>query len=301
MPMRWRALISPAAAWAVVMVVAAAACGEAITPHTQPSEDVTLAFTRAGRVLKVLVKPGDVVKAGQLLVQLDDAAERARLEQLKIQAEDTTRIRAAEAQLAQRKVDLAKLEWAFKRGAATDMEVERARLDVRIAELSLELAQVQHKQDRLQYEQAKIELERMRLVSPISGRVEQVVVEPGESADALQNVIRVVNIDPLWVDVPASVAEVRRLKLSVGDPAEVTFLTGEAGRPGPTVVGKVIYIAAVADAASNTQTVRVEVPNKALRPAGEHVKVRFKAPPRVAQSGKTGPGGDLQSTSRQKE
>ena len=66
--------------------------------------------------------------------------------------------------------------------------------------------------------------------------------------------------------------------------------------------GKVIYIAAVADAASNTRTVRVEVPNKALRPAGEHVKVRFKSPPRVARSGKAGPGGgDLRSTSRQKE
>ena len=300
--MRWRAILAPAVALAAVLLLAASARGEGIAPHTQPSEDVTLAFTRAGRVLKVLVKPGDAVKAGQLLVQLDDAAERARLEQLKIQAQDTTRIRAAEAQLAQRKVDLAKLEWAFKRGAATDMEVERARLDVKIAELSLELAQVQHKQDQLQYEQARIELERMRLLSPISGRVEQVVVEPGESADALQNVIRVVNIDPLWVDVPASVAEVRRLKLSVGDPAEVTFLTGEAGKPGPTVAGKVIYIAAVADAASNTRTVRVEVPNAALRPAGEHVRVRFKVPPRVARLSEAGSsGGAPESPSKRKE
>ena len=39
--------------------------------------------------------------------------------------------------------------------------------------------------------------------------------------------------------------------------------------------GKVIHIAAVADAASNTLTVRVEVANPASRPAGEHVRVRL--------------------------
>jgi hypothetical protein len=42
-----------------------------------------------------------------------------------------------------------------------------------------------------------------------------------------------------------------------------------------TVEGMVIYIGAVADAASGTLRVRVQVPNKARRPAGEHVSIIF--------------------------
>lgn len=75
-----------------------------------------------------------------MLVRQDDEAERIQLEQLEAQAEDTTRIEAAEAQLAQKGEDLKKLEWAHQEGAATDWEVEHARLEVRIGELSLRLA-----------------------------------------------------------------------------------------------------------------------------------------------------------------
>jgi len=39
--------------------------------------------------------------------------------------------------------------------------------------------------------------------------------------------------------------------------------------------GTIIFVAAVADAASGTLRVRVEVPNKTRRPAGEHVVVSF--------------------------
>ena len=48
--------------------------------------------------------------------------------QLKAQAEDQTRLKASEAQLAQKKVDFKKTEAAFKDGAATPLEVDHARL-----------------------------------------------------------------------------------------------------------------------------------------------------------------------------
>ena len=84
----------------------AAVRAEGIEAVTRPSADVLLSFVIPGQVKSVDVKAGDVVEAGQVLVRLDDAAERAQLEQLKAQAEDETRIEAAEAQLAQRNLDL---------------------------------------------------------------------------------------------------------------------------------------------------------------------------------------------------
>lgn len=259
-----------------VAVLAAApgfAADEKIEAITKPSEDATLAFVRPGRVAKVLVKEGDDVKVDQELVRLDDAAEVLQLAQLKAQADDLTRIKAAEAQLAQKRVDLKEILWAHERGAATEMEVEHSRLEVRISELSLELAKFTRAQDQRKYQEAKIQIDRMRLTSPIAGKVENVLVEPGESADALEKIVRVVKIDPLWIDVPVPVLKARGLKRKQSK-ANVEF-----ENPGPprrqNVTGKVIHIAAVADAGSGTLTVRVEVPNPTGRPAGEHVYVSF--------------------------
>ena len=253
---------------------------EGIEAVTRPSQDVTLSFVRPGRVSKVMVKDGDQVKAGQVLIQQDDQAEQLQLVELKAQADDTTRIRAAEAQLAQKQVDLKKIEWAAARGASTELEVEHAKLEVTIAELSLELSKFQQKQDRLKYEQAQAQVDRMKLVSPLDGRAEKVEAHEGQNCDAQEKVIRLVKVESLWIDVPVPLGQARQLKL--GDLAAVEFpATGQAAATG---TGKVIYIAAVADAPSGTLAVRVEAPNPERRPAGEHVKVNFPS----SSAGQTG-------------
>ena len=72
---------------------------------TNPSQDVTLSFLSPGRIVKVVVKVGDAVSADDPLVKQDDAAEQLKLAQLQAQAQDTTNIQAAEADLAQKEVD----------------------------------------------------------------------------------------------------------------------------------------------------------------------------------------------------
>lgn len=275
-------LLSCVAAVAVLGAGAAPSTAESYEAISRPSQDVTLSFVRPGRIEKVLVKEGDLVRPGQPLVQLDDAAERLQLAQLKAQAEDTTHVRAAEAQLAQARVDLKKAEWAFEHKAATKLEVEHAVLEVTIKQLSLELANFNHAQDKRKYAEATIHVKRMRLLSPISGRVEKILVRPGECADALEDVIRLVKIDPLWVEAPVPVAQVKAL--AVGDQAEVAFPGDGGGEADRTGTGTIIYIAAVADA--GTRMVRLEVPNKAAPQAGEFVRVTFK-PPAAGRRGTT--------------
>ena len=123
---------------------------------THPSADITATFVLPGRITGVYFKEGDLVKANQVLIQQDDAAEQVQLAQLKAQSEDTTQIRASEASWAQKKVDLQKLEKAAASNAATALEVEHAKLDVTIAELSLELARFEHEQAGRKYQEQKI-------------------------------------------------------------------------------------------------------------------------------------------------
>lgn len=240
---------------------------------TRPSANVVLKFTRPGLIGKVMVKDGDAVKAGQGVVQLDNEAELMQVAQLKAQAEDLTRVEASQAQLDQKLLDLKKYDQGDKNGIviATKMEIEHAKLDVIIARLSLKLAKFTQAQDKRKYEEADVRLSRMTLVSPIDGTVEDLAVEQGESVAELEEVLRVVKIDPLWINVAVPMAQARTL--SKGGRAMVTF--PGPGRTTEPAAGKIIHMPSEADAGSNTLKVRVEVPNPTARRAGERVKVSF--------------------------
>ena len=248
---------------------------EGIEAVTRPSKDVTLSYTLAGRIADVLVKDGDQVQAGQVLVRLDDAAEQVALAKLQAESEDVTQVLAAEAQLAQSRVDLEKTEWAFERGAATNLEVEHAKLQVRITELSLQLARFKQDQAHYEYERFRLDLDRMRLTSSIDGVIELVSVEVGESVDPRADVIRVVAIDPLWIDVPTPLSQA--LGLQLGQTGEVIFIDEDADDEAPArcLQGQVVHIASVADAASDTLVVRLEAPNPDAIPAGQRVWARY--------------------------
>lgn len=215
----------------LLSVPASAIADTAVTAITIPSADVTLSFVQPGLISKVLIKEGDKVKAEQMLIQQD--------------------LEAAEASLAQKKVDLKRLEWAGERGSATDLEVEHARLDVKMAQIIVD---------------------RMCLKSPIAGTIDKIEVEVGEAANGLAGVVRVVKTDPLWIDAHVPLAKGRTLKF--GQIAQVRFPDSD----GEPINARIIYISTVADAASSTLRTRIEVPNKLNRPAGEHVRITFLAP-----------------------
>ncbi len=247
--------------------------GMEIEAVTKPSADIELSFVRVGRVAEVLVKEGDLVKAGQLLANQDDRVEQLQLVQLQAKAANRTRIEAAAADLRQKEEDLKKIEGAKKKGAATDWEVEHARLNVKIAGLSLQLAKFEHEQDRAKYAEVKAEVERMRLVSPMHGRVEEIAIEVGESPQPLKPAIRLVKIDPLWIDIIAPLTVAQPLK--PGDSAEVLFPGPGASGLSEGIEGRISSVSAVSKAASDTLRVRLEIANPKGRPAGQRVVIRF--------------------------
>ncbi len=239
---------------------------------TLPKADVFLGFVTGGLVGKVLIKEGDMVGKNKTLASLNDSVERLELARLTALADDRTRLWAAEADLSQKRSDLKKLELAKQQGAATDMELEHATLAVTTAELQVRMEEFQRLQQKQNRDVLQAKIDRMKIVSPINGKVEQIKIETGESVEALAPVIRVVQIDPLWIDVPVPLASVRGVK--VGEEVSVFF----PDLPDQAVAGKIIHVASVADAASDTFRIRVEVPNPSRRMAGERVLVEVASP-----------------------
>jgi RND family efflux transporter MFP subunit len=261
--------------WFLVFLACGAppGAGADLEAITKPSADIELSFVKGGRVAEVPVKEGDTVKEGQLLARQDDKVEQIQLLQLMAKAENKTRIEASRAEMLQKEEDLKKVEGAKKKGAATDWEVEHARLDVSIARLNVQMARFEHEQDRRKYEEAKADIDRLRLLSPIDGQVEEVVIEPGESPQPMKLAVRVVKTDPLWIDIIAPLALARDLK--PGQTTSVVFPEHGVQGVGQRTEGRISFVSAVARAGSDTLRVRVEVANPGRRSAGERVGVSF--------------------------
>jgi len=253
-------------------VAFAADNGAPIEAVTKPSQDVILSFTHPGRVAELLVKEGDLVKAGQIVAKQDDTEEQAALDVAQAQADDNTRYEAQEKVEAQKEKVY---ENKKNSRSASQMEIDEAQLDVEVGKANVRLSNFEHVQDGRKALQAKATLEKTRLKTPIAGRVEQTMVKAGESVDTQSmKVMRIVNIDPLWIEVPVPFSLARDLKNN--SPASIIFSNKEKRE------GKVIHVATVADSASDTLLVRVEVQNDAHTPAGERVSVSFPNAAKVA-------------------
>ena len=266
----------------------AAQADAAVKAVTAPSEDHTMvSLDRRGRVGKVLVKEGQTVKAGQAVIQMDDAVERKQLSLLDAKAANITPIRASRLRLERAQTVLTKVRKLHATGAAPDRELAEAGLSAAMAELQLEMDRFDNAQAKGNAETLRLQVERMKLTSPVAGKIERVLVKPGQYIDALAEVARIVQVDPLWIDVPVPLPAARGLKM--GRPARVTFDDSPDDTPA---MGRIVRIASLADAGSETLEIRVELPNPSRRPAREHVSVTFPAPaePPPAEPAKTPKG-----------
>lgn len=243
---------------------------------TRPSRDVVIGFTITAEVGEVLVSGGQRVKAGQLMIRAKEEEALAGLAVQRVRAANTAPVDSARANLDLAEVRFKRIKEADDQKAASPQELDERRVAVEAAKAALANAQSQASEEQKRLVQLEEQAKRYRLEAPFDGIVEQVTVDVGQTVEAPQPVIRVVNIDTLWIDLPVPTA--RTLTdgggIKAGAPAWVLM-----DLPGAMVIkGKVLYVSPVADAAAETRRVRVEVPNPNLWPPGTKARVRFTEP-----------------------
>lgn len=170
-----------------------------------------------GIVQKRLFEEGTQVRAGQVLYQLDPASFEA------VHASAKAGVAKAEATLrsaevtARRNVELAKID-AISQQLNDDSQaaLQQAQADVGVARAALDAA--------------RINLDRTRITAPIAGRVDTSTVTAGAlvTANQTEALTTVQQLDPLYVDVTQSSAELLRLKRDLTSGA----LRRTAGGPG---------------------------------------------------------------------
>ena len=200
-----------------------------------------LAAGASGEVRRVLVRVGDYVKQGDLLVEVDPSLAAAR-----VRAASASK-QAGSAQLERAQRDAQRLSVAGP-DIAAQAEIEQANSERKRAGAErgrLKAAEAE----------ARAELGRHRVTAPFDGVVATRHVDPGDWVDPGVEVIEL--IDDRDVEVLASVPPDVARFLSVGDKA--TF-----GRRGETTTATIRGIVPALDAESRTVRLRL-VPDEPTR------------------------------------
>jgi RND family efflux transporter MFP subunit len=214
---------------------------------------------------------GEVVKKGQVLVQLESGPERASLAIAKSKAESTGPLRAAEAKLDLAQKKERRAEELARQNFISPNALEEARTERSLAESELKVARENQKLAELDVTRSAELLNMRTLRSPLTGVVVDRFQKTGEFAttNVKDPIMRLAEIDPLNVEVilPARLfGEVKR-----GDKADVLPETPKKSFPAVVSV-----VDQVMNAASGTFGVRLELRNpNLLIPAGAKCKVKF--------------------------
>ena len=173
-----------------------------------------------GRVTTLLAREGDRVKAGQVLVQLDDTqasaqARQARAAVVALQAEAAAAGRNAE----QTQRDTERFRELRTEGTASVREAEQAELAARVAQDRFASAQAQLSRARAALAEAESVLTDLTVRAPADGTVATRMADTGEVVAAGAVLLMLVNLDQLYLKV--YVPEVLIGKLRLGLPARL--------------------------------------------------------------------------------
>lgn len=163
--------------------------------------ETTLGAKITARVMAVNLKAGQIVKKGDVLVQLDDKDLQARFQQAQ------AALRSAEAQRAQAAVDEGRLAKLLGTGAVNQQEYDKA-----TTALKSTTAEVQRLQEVINESQAMLEYATIR--APFDGTVIDKKVDVGDTAMPGQVLLTL--YDPKHMQLIASVRESLAQRLKVG-------------------------------------------------------------------------------------
>ena len=197
--------------------------------------------TLAGRLARVDVQVGDVIRAGQSIGEMDpvDLDQRIGAQQA---AQERARagVAAAEAQLQ---------DLSARRGFAGTQARRYEKLLA--ARANLEAARHEFARARAEREAMMRQRANLRLVAPVGGLVAVRAIDAGTTVVAGQAVVEIVDPGGLWVNLRLD--QLRASGLRAGLPARVAMRS----RPGEVIAGTVLRVEPVADAVTEEVLAKV--------------------------------------------
>lgn len=213
-----------------------------------------LAARLDARVARVLVKEGDLVEAGTLLISLAENTAGDRFREAEAGLREAQAVAAAaRAQLELAEQELARFGKLRKAEAVTPQEFDRVSAQAEIARQQLAAAENAVQRATAARESARISLGYTQIEAPFRARVATLNVKEGSTVMP-GTPLAVLDRDDGWqvrVEFPEGVAG----SLSLGSPMQLNLSGG-----GSKLSGQLVELSAAADPLSHTLTARIGIP-----------------------------------------
>lgn len=251
------------------LVASVTASGQ-VTPRTK----VDLSADITGKIVRLNVKMGDMVKQGQLLLQIDPQQFEGQVQRAE------AALANSRARLAQAKANLVQAQKNYQRSAdirksnatlISEEQFEQLKTTLEVNQALLEAAQEDIKQGDASLKDARWQLSRTNIYAPMSGRVTRLNVESGETAvqgtfnkdAATLMTIADMSVLETWVKVD----ETDVSRITVGDSAIVQI----DAFPDTTFIGRVVELSqssvkGAAASAQGDQAIDYQVKIRLLNP-----------------------------------
>ncbi len=170
----------------------------------------------SGQVIKLYVKTGDEVKAGDLLCEIDPKLLETSLKTAKASVD------IIDAQIASKNAELKKLSLEnsrqkrlVKMDATSKQDAEAALANYDMAKAALDELKAQKEKAQLSVDEAVTNLGYTKILAPMDGTVYATVVSEGQTVNANQTtptILRLANLDTMKVETEISEADVVNVK-----------------------------------------------------------------------------------------
>jgi RND family efflux transporter MFP subunit len=204
---------------------------------TEPIEEVTLSAPVAGIITVQVLKEGDFVKAGAVILELDKKMEELEVARRKLICD-----------VKSNDLESTKILFKSTKGVSKE-ELEKKESEFKLAVVERDMAAEQ--------------LRRRVVTAPLSGTITEVLVDVGEGCQPLTPLVKVVDTRQCIFVADVEPALGAKIKVDQVVPLEI-----QNGSGSLRVNGKIIYLAPVVDAASGLLKLKAvfENPQGEIRP-----------------------------------
>ncbi|MCE2903272.1 MAG: efflux RND transporter periplasmic adaptor subunit [Gemmatimonas sp.] len=241
----------------------------------QPRTKVDVSADVTGKIVRLSVKEGDLVKKGQFLLQIDPEQPTAALQRAE------AALASARAQSAQAKANLIQAQRNYERSKqikqqtpnlVSDEQLEQLKTQWEVNQALAEAATYSVEQAQASVRDARQALNRTTIIAPMSGKVTRLNVEEGETAimgTLNKDAATLLTISDMSIlETKVKVDETDVARISVGDSAVIQI----DAFPDTTFVGRVVEI-------SNSSVNRTAAASSGDQAIDYEVRVQLTNPP----------------------
>ena len=231
--------------------------------------------TFAGRVQRLDAQVGDLVKAGQVLGEMEpvDLDDRVRSQESAFKRAQAA-LRESEARQVYAQTQARRYDQLFALRASSEEAAATKRQELQIADAALSAAREDIARTRADREGLVAQKRNLRLIAPVDGVVVVRDADPGTTIVAGQAVVEVIDPKSVWINVRFD--QISASGLAGGLPARIVLRS----RSGQTLSGRVLRVEPKADVVTEELLAKVvfDAMPQALPPIGELAEVTVDLP-----------------------